>query len=381
MAAIRAPGRYSDGGNLYLQVAPKRRSWVFFYRSPATGKMREMGLGAVVDTSLAEARDKAKEARKLVEKGTDPLADKAAKHAVRSGQKTFGDFVESFLTDEALSAFKNEKHRYQWRQTLTNYCKSLWPRPLPDITVDHVHEALKPIWATKRETARRTRARLERVFAAAKAQKLRDGENPAIWKGNLQPLLDPFVTEKRTKKHYPAIPFAEMPAFMKSLRSLKGVSAPALEFTILCAARSGETRLMRWDEYDAKAKVWVVPASRMKMGIEHRVALSDRAIAILEAMAPKSQRKGLVFKGGKPGEPLSDAALLECLRGIRPGFTVHGCRSSFRDWVSEKTHHPDSLAEFALAHKIANEVEAAYRRGDGLEKRFKMMQDWCDYLA
>jgi integrase len=387
VAAIRAPGRYSDGGNLYLQVAPKRRSWVLFYRSPLTGKMREMGLGAVVDTSLAEAREKAKAARKLIEDGTDPLEDRMAKRAVRAGAKTFGEFVQDLIGDDetpgtALQMFRNEKHRYQWRQTLTNYCKPLWPMALKDITKHHVHETLKAIWDSKRETAKRTRGRLERVFAAAKAQGLRDGENPAIWKDNLQPLLDPFGTiKKQTKKHYPAIPFAELPAFMKSLRSLKGVSALALEFTILTAARSGETRLMRWDEYDAKAKMWTVPASRMKMGVEHRVPLSDRAIAILENIAPKSKRTGLVFKGAKPGEPLSDAALLECLRGIRPGFTVHGCRSSFRDYIGEKTHYPDSLAEFALAHKIADEVQAAYRRGDGLEKRFKMMQDWADYLA
>jgi integrase len=378
IAGLNTPGRYADGHLLFLQVRPNGRSWVMRYHAP-NGKVRELGLGSVLVVSLQEARERRDAAYALLRAGTDPLADKASKRAVASNARTFGDFTDEYLKT-ALTGFRNEKHKWQWRQTLEKHAKPIWKMFLRDVTTADVYAVLDPIWDGKNETARRLRGRIERVLAAAKAKGQREGENPASWV-NLKPLFEnrnrPAVT------HHPALPYKEAPAFMRELRKLTSTSARALDFLILCASRSGEVRGMRWNEIDlGVAKKWTVPALRMKgkNPKDHEVPLTDQAIAILKSMK-RGKPNDLVFPGAKPGEPLSDTALLMCLRGIRPGFTSHGFRSTFTDWVGDETEFPRDLREFALAHKIPNEVEAAYRRGDALEKRRQMMADWASYLA
>lgn len=373
---LTKPGRHADGNCLYLQIGNGGKSWILRYRQRGIGRVREMGLGAVRVVSLQEARQRTTAAHSLIANGVDPLTDRKTKRAVASKARTFGDYCDEFL-ESALAGFKNAKHKYQWRATLKNYAAPLRPLLLKDVSTEDVRQVLEPIWHTKSETARRLRARIERVLSAAKAAGLREGENPARWKDNLQPH---FGTQKRTEKHFPAIPYAEMPAFMAELRKLKSTSALALEFLILTVARSGEVRGMRWSEVDFDERLWIVPGERMKMKKEHRVPLTDRALEILRAI--KRGKPGeLVFKGAKPGEPLSDTALLMCLRGIRPGFTSHGMRSSFADWRGDETEFPRELAELALAHKIEDETERAYRRSDALKRRRDMMSAWQDYLA
>ena len=376
IAGIAKPGRYPDGHLLFLQVRSKGQSWVMRYHAP-NGRVRELGLGSAQVVSLRQARERRDAAYALLKAGTDPLADKASKRAVATNALTFGEFTNVYLKT-ALTGFRNAKHRWQWEQTLTKYTKPIWKKSLRDITTDDVRACLDPIWDDTNETARRLRGRIERVLAAAKAKGLREGENPASW-ANLKPLFE--NREKPTVTHHPALPYKEAPTFMNELRKLNSTSALALEFLILCASRSGEIRLARWIEFDiGPTKKWIVPAERMKTKKEHEVPLSDRAVEILTSLKHGKQND-LVFPGAKSGEPLSETALLMCLRGIRPGYTAHGFRSTFSDWVGDETEYPRDLREFALAHKIPDEVEAAYRRSTGFEKRRKMMADWAAYLA
>jgi len=372
---LAKPGRYADGFCLYLQIGNGGRSWIMRYRAPS-GRVREMGLGSAKIISLQQAREARDAAYALLRAGLDPLKEKSSKREIASNARTFGDFAGEYLK-LALTGFRNEKHKWQWRQTLEKYCKPIWKVFLADITTADVFDCLDPIWDKKNETARRLRGRIERVLSAAKAQGLRDGENPASW-GNLKPLFE--GRKKPAVTHHPALPYKEAPAFMRELRKLTSTSALALEFLILCAARSGEVRLARWDEFDLDTKKWSVPAGRMKANKAHDVPLPDRAVAILQGIK-RGKPHDLVFKGAKAGEPLSDTALLMCLRGICPGFTTHGFRSTFSDYIGDETEHPRDLREFALAHKIPNEVEAAYRRSTGFEKRRKMMVDWAAYLS
>jgi integrase len=369
------PGRYADGFCLYLQIGNGGRSWIMRYRAP-NGRVREMGLGSAKIISLQQAREARDAAYNLLKAGIDPLKEKAGKNAIASNARTFGDFTGEYLR-LALTGFRNEKHKWQWRQTLEKYCKPIRKMSLADISTADVFNCLDPIWDTKNETARRLRGRIERVLSAAKAQGFRDGENPASWE-NLKPLFE--GRKKPTVTHHPALPYREAPAFMRELRKLTSTSALALEFLILCAARSSEVRLARWNELDLEAKKWTVPAQRMKTNRAHEVPLSDRAVAILQSIGC-DKPTNLIFKGAKEGDPLSDTALLMCLRGIRPGFTTHGFRSTFSDFIGDETEYARDLREFALAHKIPNEVEAAYRRSTGFEKRRKMMTDWAVYLA
>ena len=375
LPSLAKPGRYPDGFCLYLQIGNGGRSWIMRYRAP-NGRVREMGLGSARIISLQQAREARDAAYALLKAGLDPLKEKASKRAIVSNARTFGDFAGEYLK-LALTGFRNEKHKWQWRQTLEKYCKPIWKMFLADITTADVFDCLDPIWDKKNETARRLRGRIERVLSAAKAQGLRDGENPASW-GNLKPLFE--GRKKPAVTHHPALPYKETPAFMRELRKLTSTSALALEFLILCAARSGEVRFARWDEFDLGAKKWSVPGGRMKANKTHDVPLPDRAVAILQSIK-RGKPNDLVFKGTKAGEPLSDTALLMCLRGICPGFTTHGFRSTFSDYIGDETEYPRDLREFALAHKIPNEVEAAYRRSTGFEKRRKMMADWAAYLS
>lgn len=359
-----------------------------------------MGLGSDLDVTLAQAREKAAAARMLVLEGIDPQVHRASAKAeaerlrkleslpiahsrVNGGSDwapgTFGAFTLAWL-ESIEGGFSNAKHRQQWRNTLSTYAASLFPMPIQDVSTEAVLEVLKPIWLTKAETASRVRGRIERVLDAAKVKGLRQGENPARGKGHLDLLLP-----KRSKtevKHHAALPFAEISAFMPELRKRPAMAARALEFTILTAARSGETRGMTWVEVDLQQRLWTVPGTRMKAGETHQVPLSDAAMAVLTTVKPADVRpEHLVFPAQRGGA-MSDMALSQLLKRMgRANITVHGFRSTFRDWAGEATQFGREEIEMALAHTIASAVERAYRRGRALDKRRELMADWASYCG
>ncbi|MCK1593789.1 site-specific integrase [Bradyrhizobium sp. 164] len=375
-----APGRYADGGNLYLNVGIEgQRRWTFLYKDRATGRPREMGLGSAgkAGVSLAEARRKAAAARSLLSDGIDPLTDKRNRRAAVS--EPFGTYADRFVKNVIEREAKNPKHIAQWKMTLEEYAKALRSKPLDQISTEDVLSVLRPIWDTKRETASRLRGRIARILDAAKVDKLRGGDNPAAWTGH----LDKLLSKKRERAaNHKAIPYPKLPAFMSDLRKRNSISARALEFTILCVARTGETIGARWMEVDLERKLWTVPAARMKAAKEHRVPLSDRAISILESLrTPSAQPNEFVFPGAHRGKPLSNMSMLELLRGMHKGVTVHGFRSAFSDWCGETTPYDAETREFCLAHVVGNKAEAAYRRGDSLEKRRAVLTDWTEYLG
>lgn len=375
LAAATKPGRYGDGGGLYLVVAPDgSRKWVF--RFAWNGRQRDMGLGAVRDVSLAEARTEANAARAHVRAGRDPIAERDRTRHSASGVPTFGEIADQ-LIEGIEHGFRNEKHRAQWRMTLTEYAGPLRPKAVDAITTEDVLSCLKPIWQTKAETASRVRGRIERVLDAAAARGLRSRENPARWRGHLDALLP--KRQKLARGHHAAMPFNDVPVFIVRLREVEGISARALEFAILTAARSGEVLSAQWSEIDLEARVWTVPASRMKAGREHRVPLPDRAVEILSTLA-KTKIGEFVFPGAKRDRPLSVMALTMSMRRAGVGeFTVHGFRSSFRDWAGERTHFAREVAEAALAHVVGDQTERAYRRGDALDKRRELMDAWAAF--
>lgn len=395
LPSLTAPGRYPDGNCLYLQVAkPRRRgernggrSWIVRYHAPDTGKVREMGLGPLLNVSLEAAREKTAAAHSLIKSGVDPLEDRNSKRAVFSKTRTFGDYAEHYCKT-VLTGLKNPKHRAQWESTLKTYCKPMWKKLLHTITMDDVFACIDPVWDEKTVTAKRLRGRIENVLSAAKVDGYRDGLNPARWQDNLAPKFK--NRKQKAKKHHAAVPFEEMPAFMVELQKLKSTSARALEFVILTAVRTGEARKATWNEIDFEEKTWTIPAGHMKKTKQtdepedHCVPLCSRALVILQSLKPGEPDEP-IFKVTRDartrGKQLSDQALLEVVRGIREGFTTHGMRSSFRDWVGEVTNYPSDLGELALAHKIKNATEAAYRRRKGLDKRRPMMADWASYLA
>ncbi|ODP37108.1 tyrosine-type recombinase/integrase [Sphingomonas turrisvirgatae] len=378
IATLTKVGVHSDGGGLYLRVRTTgSRSWLFVYT--LHGKRREMGLGSDLDVSLAKAREKAAEARAMVLEGQDPQAERLRAKVAAQPVLTFGKFAIDWL-DAIESGFANAKHRQQWRNTLTTYAAPLFPLPITDVTTAAVLEVLKPIWLTKAETASRVRGRIERVLDAAKVKGLRTGENPARGKGHLDLLLP--KRPKTEVKHHAALPFREMADFMVELRKRPAMAARALEFTILTAARSGETRGMTWDEVDLEARLWTVPGTRMKAGQTHQVPLSDGAVAILEAVKPaKVKPETLVFPAQRGGA-MSDMALSQLLKRMNRGdITVHGFRSTFRDWAGELTQFGREEIEMALAHTIESAVERAYRRGRAVDKRRELMSDWGRYCV
>jgi integrase len=369
-------GRHGDGGGLYLDIAEGGRCrWILRYSFG--GRRRDMGLGSATDVTLAQARQKAAAARAELIAERDPLARNQGAMPV----PTFGVFAEDVISS-LEEGFKNEKHRAQWRSTLRVHAKLLAKKPVDQIAVADVLAVLKPIWLRIPETASRVRGRIEKILDAAKAAGHRSGENPAAWRGNLAHLLSP--RKKLSRGHHAALPFDEMPALVKRLRATGGLGAIALEFTLLTACRSGEVRFATWDEFDLEARVWTIPPERTKTGIEHRVPLAERCIEIVRMMqAGMLDYRPLVFPGERSGKPLSDMTLSAVLRRLDLGqYTVHGtARSSFRDWVGERTSFPGELAEIALGHKVGNAVERAYRRGDALEKRRELMEAWarhCD---
>jgi integrase len=371
------PGRYSDGEGLYLVVdATGGRRWAFLFRR--AGKLKEMGLGGLKArggkpaVSLAKARDRAGLARLMVAEGRNPIAEGLP---VETAIPTFGAAADRFV--ESLSPqWRNAKHRAQWAMTLTHYAAPLRPLPVDRIDTAAVLDVLKPVWLAKPETASRLRGRIERVLDAAKAKGERQGENPARWRGHLDHLLP--ARQRLTRGHHAAMPYQDVSGFLTALRGREAVAALGLEFLVLTAARSGEVREARWSEIDLEAKVWTVPAGRMKAGREHRVPLSARALKILETVKPLGGG-GYVFPGQKTNRPLSGMAFEMLLRRMKAKCTTHGFRSSFRDWAGEASTFPREIAEQALAHVVGDATERAYRRGDALEKRRKLMDAWAGF--
>lgn len=374
-AALKAgkDDKLGDGDGLWLYVqASGTASWVFIWTRHK--RRRDMGLGSYSNgarhVSLAAARDKAEAVRGILGRGGDPFKELPERIAAVK-PKTFGECADDLLAAKE-NQFRNEKHKAQWKMTLEVYAKPLRKIPVADVSTDDVVRVLRPLWQDKHETASRLRGRIEKVLDYAKVLKLRDGENPARWKGHLDHILG--KREKLKRGHHAALPYADMPAFMEKLRALGSVSARALEFTVLTVARTGETIGATWDEIDFDAQVWTVPAERMKAHKEHRVPLSDRAIEILKAL-PREADNSHLFCGARRGKSISNMAMLECLRDLAPGLTVHGFRSAFRDWAGDQTNFPRDIVEMALAHTIQG-VEAAYRRGSALAKRRKLMEAW-----
>jgi integrase len=375
------PGLYGDGGGLYLQVSQQRtKAWVF--RFMLAGKARKMGLGDFDRISLKDVREKARQAYKLVSDGIDPIDERLSRKAAIALEKaktvTFKECAEKYIAAHEAT-WRNEKHREQWKNTLATYVYPVvGSLSVADIDIGLVLRVLEPIWADKPETAGRVRGRIETILNWAAVRKYRTGDNPARWRGHLEQVL-PRRSKVARVKHHKAVPFAELPGFMDALRHREGISAKALEFTILTATRTNETVGARWSEISLKEKVWIVPAERMKGDREHRIPLSDAAIALLDDLPREGS---YIFPGAKKDSTLSNMAMLELLRGMRSNKeTVHGFRSSFRDWASERTAYPNEVAEMALAHAVRDQTEAAYRRGDLFEKRRRLMADWAAYCG
>lgn len=380
---LKKPGRYGDGGGLYLQVSSTgTKSWAFRYRITIGGKKqdRQMGLGPYPAISLADARQRAITAKRSLVDGVDPIEDRKARRAAGESKPTFERCATECI--EAMRpGWKSKKHAGQWRSTLKAYAFStMGSLPVDEIETRHVLEVLRPLWVEKAPTASRLRGRIEAVLDWAAANSHRSSENPARWRGHLDKLLaKPGAL--RQVKHHSALPIAEMGAFMRELREREGMGARALEFAILTAARSGEVRGADWSEIDMDRELWTIPVERMKAKREHQVPLSKNAIEILRAIR-EIQSQRLVFPSSKAGRPLSDMTLSAVLRRMGlPGITVHGFRSTFRDWVGDQTNFPSEVAEAALAHTIRDKTEAAYRRGTAIEKRRKLMEAWANFCA
>jgi integrase len=389
-----APGLYGDGGGLYLNIGPTgAKSWLF--RFMLNGRAREMGLGPVHTVGLAEARERARKARTLRLDGTDPLEARRAELARKAAEAaaaaaalvTFKTAAEGYIKDNK-AAWRNEKHAWQWTATLEAHVYPvIGDVAVSAVTTGHITRLLKPIWTTKAETAARVRGRVETVLDYAKVHGWRTGENPARWKGHLENVL-PARAKVSKVEHHAALPWREVGAFMAELEKQDGAAALALRFTILTAARTGEVIGATWGEIDLQAAVWTIPADRMKAGEEHKVPLSDAALAVLRQAAAEFESAGkgaFIFPGGKGGKGnagLSNMAMIAVLRRMeRADLTVHGFRSCFRDWASETTKHEHAVVEKALAHTIESKVEKAYRRGDLFEKRRALMNDWARFCG
>lgn len=381
VAAAKKPGYYGDGGGLYLQVSAfGTKSWVFRYT--IAGRAREMGLGPLHTVSLAEARQKAVDCRRLVLARVDPIEARDTEHAgkVLSAARsiTFRQCAAVYIKAHR-AGWKNAKHADQWTNTIEAYCSPvIGSLPVQAVDTGLVLKVLEPIWTEKPETASRLRARIEKVLDWATVRTYRTGDNPARWRGHLDKLL-PKLEKRKRVKHHPALPFDEMGKFMELLREQDGVAARALEFLILTATRTGEVIGAKWGEIDLNAALWTIPAGRMKAHREHRVPLPPRALKLLRALY-NAKLGDYVFPGQKEDAPLSNMAMLELLKRMeRDDITVHGFRSTFRDWAAERTNYPREVCEMALAHAVGDQVEAAYRRGDLFEKRRRLMIDWAKH--
>jgi integrase len=405
---VSEPGRYADGGNLYLDTTNGGRRWIFLFRwkvpsedggSADRFKRVEMGLGPLRNVSLVKARALAAQAREWIAEGINPiearkaerdaaaLAAEAQEAAPAPKRVTFGECADELLRN-IDGSFRNAKHAAQWRMTLDVYAAPLRAIPVADVSTDNVLEVLKPLWSTKAETASRLRGRIERVLNFAKAKGHRTGENPALWRGHLDQILS--KRQRLTRGHHAALAFSDVPAFMVDLRARPAIAARALEFAILTGARSGEVLGARWSEIDLDSASWTIPAARMKAGKAHRVPLSPAALAVLRQMEGSRKMadgklRDFVFPSQGRDEsrdaPLSTMGMAMLLRRMELSVTVHGFRSSFRDWAAEATNTPNEICEMALAHVVENRAEAAYRRGDLFEKRRVLMDDWAAYCG
>lgn len=389
VSKLTKPGLYGDGGGLTLQITLAGvKSWLFRYM--ISGKAYGMGLGPTHTVSLAEARQKALSARKLILDGINPLSakkqDQVATALANARMMTFDQCAEAYVSAHK-AGWKNAKHANQWTNTLSTYASPIFGKlPVAEIDTGLVVKCLAPIWETKTETASRLRGRIESILGWATTSGYRTGENPARWKGHLDNLLATISKTSRTK-HHPSLSWQRMNEFISALRARDGVSARAVEFAILTACRSGEVRGARRSEFDIDKKIWTIPAERMKAGREHEVPLSDAALALLKSI-PES---GDILFAGTKGQPLSDMSLTAVIRRMngddRPiwtnangdSITVHGFRSSFRMWAAETTSYPREVAEHALAHQLPDAVERAYQRGSQFAKRASLMAEWALY--
>ena len=379
---LTKPGWYPDGRGLYLQVSTSgSKSWV--YRYETGGKERRHGLGSFHDISLVDARKAAEHCRQLRDEGLDPISHKRNIRAERQLEEAKGiTFKECSLAyiESHKAGWKNRKHESQWRNTLDTYAfPVMGDLSVQDIDVGLVMKVLEPIWFGKTETASRVRQRIENILDWAKARNYRTGENPALWRGHLDKLL-PKRSKVQKVQHFNAMPYADLPEYFRSLRKIDTLAAKTLAFTILTATRSNEARGAKWNEINLQTGTWIIPDERMKADRPHRVPLTRDCMKILKEVEP-FKTGALVFPGLRKGKSISDAALLKLLKQTHPALTVHGFRSSFRDWCAEMTNYPGALAEAALAHTIKDKTEAAYQRGDMFEKRRKLMDAWLDYCT
>jgi integrase len=384
---IRSKGRHGVGGNLYVSVSPTgTRSWLFVYRH--NGKQRELGLGSLKDVSLAEGRAKAAEYLVGLAKGIEPTGKRAAAKATdeSAGAPTFGSEADKLI--EALRpGWRSPIHARQWTQSLADHAAALRDKPVDKIGTEDVLCVLTPLWAEHRETGDRLRCRIERVLEAAKTrdaekhpQRWAGWQNPARWKGHLKNLL--AARPKVEQPHFKAMSYTQLPAFMGRLRARGGVTARALEFAILCGGRTAEVRDAPWSEINLDEALWTIPGARMKGGETHEVPLSARCVEILLEMRehPVYDAAGFIFPGQRRNKPLSNAMMLQFLkRKMGEKVTVHGMRSTFRDWAGDCTHHSHDVMEKALAHAIKNAAEAAYNRAKALAKRRALMEEWSAY--
>jgi integrase len=383
VSRLKEPGRYAVGGvdGLHLRIIGNSKAWLL--RVKIGDRRCDIGLGPYPEVGLADARETARVYRRKVREGVDPLQERqqarAALRVERAKSKTFKDCADAYI-EAHKAGWKNAKHAKQWGATLETYA---YPKfgslAVASIDTALVQEVLRPIWAAKTETASRLRGRIECILDWAKVNGYRDGENPARWRGHLDKLL-PARSKVQKVEHHPALPYVEVGAFVADLRQRDGTASRALEFGILTAARSGEVRGAKWSEVDLVGKVWTIPGERMKAGKEHRVPLSDAAVALLKAV-PRVKGSDYVFPAPRGGA-LSDMALSAVLKRMeRNDLTVHGFRSTFRDWAGETTAYPREVIEHALAHQLRDKAEAAYQRGDLLAKRARLMGDWAKYCA
>jgi len=381
VSKVTKPGRYADGGGLYLWVKEDgRKTWTFRWRDKITGKLREAGLGSLTNqrVTLKMARDRADNYRDMVWNNLDPIAEKrraiTEARAALANRLTFSDCMTRYI-DAHKASWRNKKHTAQWNSTLKAYAAPLLDLPVNDITDELVLQCLEPIWTTKTETATRVRQRIEAVLDWAIVRKYRTGDNPARWKNHLDTLL-PAPAKLKRIKHRPALDYRQVGAFMTNIRAVDSQAAHALELQILTASRPGEVVNATWDEFSLKDKVWTIPAERMKAGKEHTVPLSPQAVKLLKKL---DRVTDFVFPGASLKKGMTTDAGMKLIKGIESGITAHGFRSTFRDWAADNTAYPREVIEHALAHQLKDKAEAAYFRSDLLAKRSKLMNDWAKY--